>query len=1051
MAASWRTCSSLLGLFFCCVSAFAQVNSASVEGSVQGAVVFPAAITINAVEIGLEVTSNTDKQNHYSFTALPPGTYELRAGTGQRWQFTLHLDEHLHLDLDLRPSSTTTVVVTASAADLTTDQASLGKVITGTEIRNLPLLGRNFQELLLLVPGVAQGAGGNNSNYAVNGQREFANSIVVNGVEVTGNRNNDTNLTPSVDNHEEFKAITSGYSAEFGRSGAGVVAIQTRSGSNALHASGYEFLRTNKTTARSFFSPKPSALKQNNFGGTLGGPIQKDKTFFFAGYEAKRARDTFSYLNTTVPSSMIRMTPAGADLSGLRDPLTGNTIPIFDPQFYATNFYAQQFPGNIIPTTRLSPAGVNVLQTLFPKPNAPGILNGWFNNYQTSQRYQFNSDTGDLRLDHIFSSRQRVSLNYDVTDFRYRTGDPFEGGIPYAGGGGADSADRTATGNHAIGATHVFAVRPDQLNEVRVSLFHTTLSQDTLPTAAPLPQIYLGFGAVTGGSTYKPLTFQDDNITLADHYTWIRGRHNMKFGYEYRRLSAQPNFSLFPTSFQYYSGAYQSLTSDPNYAFYDPNAYYGNGGNEVADLLLGLPTSVNVGRQFTSVHTQSYEHHGFVQDTWRVTSRLTVDLGLRYEFQAPYREADNLQSNFDLATGRMLLASRGGNSSALVRADKNNFAPRIGFALALSRKTTLRSAYGIYYTPENAARSDVLTKNYPFFSQQLLTNSPYSAPVYTLDQGIPRPAAPVIPSGASSVALPDATQSLYYVDPGYRTGYSQSYHLTLQHELPHAILIEAGYVGQLSRKLPIATANINLASRLSKNLGTIRALNSQGNSSYQGLQVNATRRFNKVGFLVSYRFSKTLDNGPAPFNLGRNHQSPQDPFNLAAERAVSSIDVRQNLTASAQWSLPLGLQLNGILSLRSGLPANVIRNGNKTGYEGLRPNVLQDPTLDSSAQTLARYFDTTAFSVKGLAPTALGNAGRNLIRGPGYANLDLSLFKSFQLRERAALQLRLEAFNITNTPHFANPNTDLSQGQFGSITQTIGNPRILQIAAKVNY
>jgi hypothetical protein len=936
------------------------------------------------------------------------------------------LDQHLRLDIELVPGTTDSITITAEALELNTDTVSLGKVIAAREIRDLPLLSRNFQDLLLLVPGVAPGAGGNISNYAVNGQREFANSVVINGNEVTGNRNNDSNLRPSVDAVEEFKAITSSYSAEFGRSGAGVVTIQTRSGGNAFHGAAFEFLRTNKTTARNFFAPKPSALKENSFGGTFGGPLQRDKTFFFAGYEAKRTRDTSSYVSSTVPNG------SGPDFSRSRDPYTGQPIPIFDP------LNAQQFPDNKIPMTRVSPAGLRTLQTLFPKPNAPGTLNGWFNNFHVSQRYRFNSDTGDLRLDHYFSARQRVSFTYDVTDFRSLTGDPFEGAIPAQDGGGADSAGTTASGNHSVGASHVFTVRPNQLNEVRAGFVRASVGQHVLPGAAALPQVYLAFGAVAGGSTYKPLTFQDDNFSFADHYSWIAGRHTVKFGYETRRLAAQPNFSLFPTGYHYYYGAYASLTSDPTYSYFDAKAYYGNGGNEIADLLLGLPGSLTQGKQFAPVRTRSYEHHAFAQDSWRVAPQLTVELGLRYEFQAPYRETQGLQANLDYSALRMLLGD-----AAQLRSDKNNFAPRIGIAWRAQQKTTVRAGYGIFYTPENSARSDLLTKNFPYFSQQVFTNSPYSEPAFQLDRGLPQIVPPLIG------AKPDANQTLYFVDPNFRTGYSQSFHTTVQRELPGKIVFEASYAGALSHKLALTTANQNLANRLSEQLGIVRGLFSQGNSAYHGLQLNATRRFDRVGFLIAYRLSKTLDNGPAPFNLGRNRQSPQDAFDLSHERAVAAIDVRHNLTASSMVRLPMGWQLNAIVTLRSGLPANVVRNGNKVGYEGLRPNVSRDPHVDDG--TLLRSFDTAAFSDKVLGATQPGNAGRNLLRGPGFANLDASVFKDFAVHERATLQLRLEAFNATNTPHFANPNTDLSQGQFGSITQTVGNPRILQFAVKVLF
>ncbi len=373
----------------------------------------------------------------------------------------------------------------------------------------------------------------------------------------------------------------------------------------------------------------------------------------------------------------------------------------------------------------------------------------------------------------------------------------------------------------------------------------------------------------------------------------------------------------------------------------------------------------------------------------------------------------------------------------------------VGMAWRAQDKTTIRAGYGIFFTPENSARSDLLTKNYPYFSQQVFLNSPYADPVFQLDRGIPFPAPPAIAAGTTSIPVGSKDQTVYFVDPNFRTGYSQSYNVTVQRELPRSIVFEASYVGALSHKLALSTANQNLGDRISKQLGIVRGLFSQGNSAYHGLQLNASRRFDRVGFLLSYRLSKTLDNGPAPFNLGKNHQAPQDAFNLAQERAVASIDVRHNFTGSTMVRLPMGWQLNAIVTLRSGLPANVVRNGNKVGYEGLRPNLIRDP--NHGPRSPQQYFDRAAFSDKGLSPTQAGNAGRNLVRGPGYANLDASVFKDFRLRERVTLNLRLEAFNATNTPHFANPNTDFSQGQFGSITQTIGNPRILQIAAKALF
>ena len=1083
-----------------------RLSGQATSGTILGYVSDPrggrvAGAEVSAIDHGtqLKVDVRTNDDGAFAISDLPPDLYELHVkklgfAIATRTGLALHIDQQLHLDVVLELDLYKEAVVVPAPEPLLQDQsAETGEVIDSKQILDLPSLGRNFLDLILLIPGVNSGAGGNNANYSVNGQREFSNSIVVNGIEVTGNRNNDTNVRPGLESVEELKAVTSTYAPEFGRSAGGVIDIQTRAGTNAWHGSLFDFVRTNKTTARAFFASEPSGLKENDFGLTLGGPLRKNRTFVFASYEDHRQRNVFSYLDTTVPSNMIKVLPNdGVDLSGLRDPYTGKEIPIFDPSFYSANFYSEQFPGNLIPADRVSKAGLQVLQDLFPKPNAPGIFNGWFNNFQVSQHYLYNSDTGNLRLDHAFDDRNRLTATYDVTHFNSLLDDPFAGGIPIPGGGGADSADRTDSLNQSYGVTFTRINAPSQINELRVTFVDTPLSQSTLiqgdvanqlgignvnvagfPATAGLPQVYLAFGAVTGGSTYKPLSFRDENFGLADSYVWNRGAHGFKFGYEYRHLVANLNFSLFPTGFEYYNGAYASLTSDPSYAFYDPGAYYGNGGNEIADLLLGLPGSVTLGLQLVTPRTTSFENHFYLEDSWRLSSRLTLSYGVRYEYQAPYAEAANHQANFDPATGGLLVAGSGGNSRALVRPDKNNFAPRFGLAWRAAPSLVVRSGYGIFYTPENSARSEILTENYPFLNEQTYVNSIGGPVEYPLDSGVPR--ATSIPATGPTVDLKTirggSNYTISYLDPNFRTGYSQMFNFTLQKEIKSLLTVEAGYVGALSHKLPYEVSNLNLGGTISSQLGRILALFSEGNSAYHSLQVKAERRFrNSLGFLVAYTFSKNIDNGPAPLDLLFNHQQPQVPLNLAAERGLASIDVRHNLVVSYEWQLPIGKgkfflgnagplvqallggwRLNGIVSLRSGMPVNVVRNGNQVGYEGLRPNVLRNPNLNPSQRTLTRYFDTLAFSVTGLSATSPGDAGRDIVQGPGLANTDIALVKDLISHDSSVLQLRVDAFNLTNTPHFANPNADLSQGQFGTITNTIGNPRILQFAMRLSF
>lgn len=451
--------------------------------------------------------------------------------------------------------------------------------------------------------------------------------------------------------------------------------------------------------------------------------------------------------------------------------------------------------------------------------------------------------------------------------------------------------------------------------------------------------------------------------------------------------------------------------------------------------------------------------------------------GGRYEYQAPYVERNDQATNFDLSSNQILLAGRGGNSRSLIRPDKNNFAPRFGFAFRLNDRTSLRGGYGIYYSPENDARSDVLTKNFPFavrqeFFNDIFSGLPFS---YRLDKGVARltsfPLAPKVDSLAPSDIPQADIQSVFFVDPNFRTGYSQLFNLVLQRELTPTLSVEAGYVGSLSRKLPYGVGDINRANRVTGDFGKIEAQFSEGSGSYHSLQVKANKRLSRgFSLLASYTFGKNMDNGPAPFNLGRNFQQPQNPFRLDLERGLSAIDVKHNLVVSYIYELPFGKgrrylgamsgaaqavlggwQINGIFQARSGLPVNVVRNARRVGFEGLRPNLLSDPNLDRSERSPERYFDPDAFDDLGLGENDPGTAGRNLIRGPGFVNLDFSVFKNFALTEKVQLQLRFEFFNLANTPHFANPNSDFSTGNFGGITGTIGNPRITQFAAKIKF
>ena len=1107
--------------------AFSQATSGTIQGRVKdstGAGVVDAAVTAKNERTGLTRKVGTDADG-YTLYNLPPGTYTItvaKAGfrTASRSGVLLLIDQKFRLDFELVPGSVTeSVTVTGEAPILQTQTMETGEVIQSRQILDLPLLNRDFLQLSKLTPGVLEGAGGNGVNLTVNGQREFANSVMIDGLESTGNRNNDSQLRPSVDAVEEFKIVTSAYSAEYGRSAGAVISIETKGGANNYHGSLYEFFRPGTTAAASYSfagPPAHSQLKQHSFGATLGGPIKKDKMFFFASYEGFRYRDVFVYSDSVPPAGQINYLPNGdIDLSGLVDPTTGNQVPIFDPKVTAANFggFVQQFAGNVIPANRVSPAGKAVLQNFFPVPDLPGDpgSHGWFGNFQARQIFRQDFNNIDARYDWNLAAKDRASVIYHYGDYNFLTGDRFAGHIPVVGGGDADSGDAENARDQGIYASETHSFSDRWVNEFRFGYSRFRLAQLSLlnnrnlsdqfgmghifvpgfPATAAFPNLFLG-SYTTGGSTFKPLLFLDKNIQAADSMSAKIGHHDFKAGIDWRRLRSNPNFSIFPTGFQFYQGGpfQPSLTSDPFcVSFCDSAAYYTSGGSEIADLLLGLPTSVSMGLQLTNPTTTSWETEFYGQDSWQLTKRLVLSYGLRYEFQKPYGEVSNRISNFDLSTLSLQVAGRGGNSGTLVPSDRNNFAPRVGFSYQFTPKTVVRAGYGVYYSPENDGRSDALTSNYPFAVLQLFVNGIFGTPPfpYVLDAGIPRISSIPLAPGQSSIPVSDVsggtTQSIFYVGPSFRTGYSQLFNLTIERELNPTMSLEVGYVGSLSRKLPYEIGDINRNGRITPDIGSITSQFSVGSGHYHSLQSKLTKRFSRgMSALASYTWGKNIDNGPAPFNLGHNLNSsnqPQDPFNLAAELAIADTDVTHNLVVSAIYELPFGRgkrffgdwhgarqsmlggwQMNTIFNARTGLPVNVVRNAQKQPSPGLRPDLVGNPTLPRSQRTLDRYFNTRAFDASRFNcnpptdPTCLapGTAGRNLVRGPGFVNFDYSLFKDFAFTENKKLQVRFEAFNLLNTPHFGNPQGNFGGGaDFGRIRRTVGNPRILQFAAKLLF
>jgi len=1116
LMAMWKRTVCLLAVvaYAAGVSLWGQATTGSVSGRVvdpAGNVIQGAKVSVLDLDTNILATATTNSAGEFTESALPPHRYKITIetsgfATASIPEFALNIDQKARFNIAMKVGSiSTNVEVTESAPVLQVQGAETGQVIGTREITDLPLEGRNFTSLMLLIPGVATGGGGNNLNLSVNGQREFSNSVQVNGVEVTGNRNNDTNVVPSPDALQEFKVVTSAYAPEFGRASGGSMLIQTKSGTNDYHGSAYFFYRPTATAANNAFSAVGTtpALEQKLYGGTIGGPLTKDKAFLFLAYEGSRLQNAFSYLGNTPPVDQVTFDSAGnADLSKLTDPYSGNQVPIFDPLFFNNNYYSQQFDGNIIPASRVSPGGKQILQNLFPSPQN----NSFFTNFDVQQSYSLNNNVANLRSDYTFSQNNRVYLTYDAEQGDSVTGDPYAGHIPVKGGGSADSGDLTSFENHVISLRYAHVFTPSLLNEAGGSYFLSTVSQSSplagsdlatkwgiqnvvipgFPSTNNLPQIQFQSGPTVGGSTYKPLTFRDQNMAFVDMLTWTRGRHNAKFGYEYRHLNSHPNFSLFPVPYEYFGGAGDAQTSDPTYSYYDSSAYYYNGGSEIADLLLGLPYVVYQGLQLVKASTVANEHTYYLQDYWQITSKLNLTYGLRYEFQQPYYETSNNQSNFDISDLNVYLAGRGGNSRSLVNSNLTDLMPRVGFAYQVYPTVAIHGGFGMFYSPENDAREDILTKNYPFFTQQQFVNYfDYGCycfvQPYNLDAGVARSTTINIPSGASKIdmtTVPDATTQTVYSEPNdFPTAYSRNYNLTLQKQIGSSTSFEMGYVGANTRDLSYSVGNYNVNAHLSSKIGKVNRLMPSGLSNYDSLQAKLNRNFARgYSILASYTWAHSRDNGPAPFNLGRGGNYPQNPFDLGSEYANSDTDVRHHFVASQIFELPFGRgkrflssangltqtvlggwQLNSITTLQTGRPFNVVSNGNEPNYPGLRPDQVGSTHIDH--RSITEWFNTAAFQVpKGQSGSTapgkdliVGDASRNLLYGPGYTNEDLSLFKVLSLPREMKFQIRVEAFNLLNTAHYDNPIGNMAAGkQFGTITGGY-SPRVMQFAGRFTF
>ncbi len=1120
------------------VAAIGQVTTGTILGTVSdssGAAIAGAQITITDISKGTTQQLTSDESGGYAAPYLIPGTYRVsveKAGFKRETSAPtlLEVDQKARVDFTLQIGQLSeTVEVQAGAPLVRSETAELGEVINQRSVEELPLNGRNFAQLVYLVPGVTSGQPGENlsgastfnpraaSDFNALGSQANANAWLVDGIVDNEYTFNTVMVQPSVESVQEFKVLTGTYSAEFGR-GAGVVTTQTRSGSNQFHGSLFEFLRNSYLDARNYFNTanvqKQPPYRRNQFGGSLGGPIWKNKTFFFADYYGWREVKGQTFINS-VPTAQEH----GGDFSDL--PTT-----IYNPfttRLVNGQLVRDSFAGNVIPGNLINQVSANVM-SLYPLPNLPGFYN---NRVDTLSR-NLNDNGGNLRIDHRFNEKDSLFGRYSLEKFVLfdtkgqsscciptppSAASKFNLG-PYISGG--QNTTLYASG-FAFNETHIF--NPTLINEFIAGYARTdplTLQSDYGHNAADslgiqginisafssgLPTIQLpevqGFGNyayINDGPSFLPANPRQTSYQLQDSVSWIRGNHTLKIGYRIVKDDVSP-FTNTNTRGVLNFGI--NLTDNPS---------NGNGGNGAASLLLGYLANGNSAagsRGFlqTPYYLTVWEHAVYLQDDWKVNRRLTLNLGVRWDLFTPYTEQRNRLTNFDLANLRLVYAGVDASKTADVQTRWNDIGPHIGFAWDATgdTKTVIRGGFEMSYFPEQPSGSDFLGQSVPWTISQ---NTP-TEPLYPL--GSQMSSLPTInnPFAPPVAVQPMTTADLIAANPSIlgnsfanQTPYYETWNFDVERQIGGSMVAELAYAGSRGVHLLYsynpqevepgpATVSSNLRVTLPAiaSLRTITQIDPRNSSDYHGLQAKFVKRFSHgVQFLASYTWSKSLDYGGSAASGGGYDGGPQTVTNLAAGYGPSGFDVPQRFVGSWTWDIPFGKgqpflnhgplayvlggwQLGGISTVQSGLPftvylANCVNNASSCWPDRVASGTRSNPIYSN-------WYDPTAFeapcavaSVNGICPGSqyayrYGDSGRGILRIPGTFNFDLSASKNIPIKERLNVQFRIDAFNALNHPQLGVPNQNINPSNPAktstAITSTIGDNRDIQAAIRVVF
>ncbi|MBS1854336.1 MAG: carboxypeptidase regulatory-like domain-containing protein [Acidobacteria bacterium] len=1115
-----------LGTVLLLLSAYApaQSNFATVEGRIEDASHAPVSgvrVEVRATATGAVRSTITNEAGLFEVASLSPAPYSVTASapgfSPLVREITVEVGQHMTLDFTLSVSEKReTIAVMAATETLKTQDASLGEVVEPKSIQQLPLNGRMLLDLVLTVPGAHIGHGaqsgdmnalywrpGQRSAITIGGNRPNANYFLLDGATNTDPTFNTMNLSPSPDAVQEFQVQTGSYSAEMGGAGGGQINIITRQGTSAFHGTAYEYLRNNALDARTWNEmPGSTHLVQNNFGAALGGPLPGRKTFFFANYEGFRE---------TMAQTMADTVPTAGEATGdfsdsgaaIFDPMSAHANPNYDPSRPAGPANPQvlrdAFPGNIIPANRLNPAAARMVGRYVPQPNTMGDMgmgmtmmgtptvfgtNQDSNNFLDVRDMRHRNNQGTVRVDRTFDEANTLNIRYSVSKE--------DGYMPQNLPGFGFNHDNESQ-NGSLIYTRVLSprlVNTASVSVSRLSMSHFAENNNRNDIVGQLGIAGVGFGGSAGwGAPYfnvqgyspfgdswlaTPMQSWDTILEGRDALSWQKGRHALKFGASYRRF-------IWPMWALVQSRGFYSFTP----GFTTQTATNDGTGSALASFLLGLPAVRQLQVGLPSMNLRQWYADAFAQDTWRVTSHTTIDVGIRYEFMSPLVDISRNWSNLLQQDGKLMafIGGQSGMPRGLMYPNKLRFAPRLGVAHSFDKAgLVFRAAYGIFYTPVDMNTWCNQLHNAPIvfpITQQSDNFTPgingFNFPQPVLGQTVtsfaafdPYPPAQYIQQWSASL------QKSLGGDTTLEVGYQGEHGLHLQRS--HLINNALPGPGALQPRRPYQVATFlpgtvfpaaTVVASTSFPVSTVNMLENTARSWYDAGYVNLRRRFSKgLSLLANYTFAKNLSDAPDFRSPMFEAAIPQDNTNLAAEKGPAC-DIRHRLAVSAVYEVPAlnnstwvraltrNWSVSTLYQVQSGFPFTIsvfgdtANAGTALGENPVRANYTGQPVFGADTHNTMQWFNPAAFA----APVAFsyGNAGRNTVYGPGLQTLDLALVRSFAMRESVHLEVRAEGFNALNHSNLGTPNRFVNTPQFGTITEASTPGREFQLSARVSF